>query len=69
MIREIYPSIEMISKLYNKPAIEFRRRVDGRIEWVCEHGVGHTVWWPKHLDGVHGCDGCCKELKEMINND
>lgn len=40
-------------------------RADGRVEWVCEHGVGHTInvplpfvteqaWW------VHGCDGCCE---------
>ena len=40
-------------------------RSDGRREWICEHGIGHTVgvpegkkndeeWW------VHGCDGCCK---------
>jgi hypothetical protein len=29
------------------------RRADGRIEHVCEHGVGHG-------DHVHGCDGCCQ---------
>lgn len=22
----------------------FIRRFDGRIEWVCEHGVGHTTY-------------------------
>ena len=46
----------------------FIKRADGRIEYVCEHGVGHTVavpgdkedesaWW------IHGCDGsvCCEK--------
>jgi DnaJ-class molecular chaperone len=43
---------------------EFNYRSDGRVERVCEHGIGHTVsiravdrpsesWW------AHGCDGCC----------
>jgi len=27
-------------------------RADGRMEWICEHGVGHG-------NHVHGCDGCC----------
>jgi len=34
---------------------------DGIIEWICEHGVGHTVWSP-HDYNVHGCDGCCRKL-------
>jgi len=46
-------------------------RADGRIEWVCEHGVGHTIWAPagyrkmtgKYWD-THGCDGCCSKKKE-----
>ena len=37
------------------------RRVDGRIEWVCEHGIGHTLFSPKE-DYAHCCDGCCKKL-------
>ena len=24
-------------------------REDGRVEWVCEHGVGHTIAIPYHL--------------------
>ena len=52
---------------------QFIRRADGRIERICEHGVGHTV----DISGVryvdfddersvsawwsHGCDGCCSE--------
>ena len=39
-------------------------REDGRIEWTCEHGIGHTIVVPaKYQDEdswwVHGCDGCC----------
>jgi len=37
-------------------------RSDGRIEWGCEHGIGHTVYSP-NKDYIHGCDGCCKKLK------
>ena len=43
-------------------------RGDGRVEWMCSHGVGHTVGvipgkfniesWGKSW-GIHGCDGCC----------
>lgn len=55
--------IKTIAKKYNLSEEEFLRRGDGRIEWICEHGVGHTVWYPKDSDSVHGCDGCCKKLK------
>lgn len=27
-------------------------REDGRIEYICEHGVGHS-------NDIHGCDSCC----------
>lgn len=27
-------------------------RAGGRMEWKCEHGVGHG-------SHIHGCDGCC----------
>jgi hypothetical protein len=37
-------------------------RQDGRVEWLCEHGIGHcighVVAWEDWM-GVHGCDGCC----------
>jgi len=44
---------------------ELNVRADGRIEWVCEHSVGHTIWFPKGSDSVHGCDGCCQNLKKQ----
>lgn len=28
---------------------DVQRRADGRLEWVCSHGVGHTVWIPSHI--------------------
>ena len=51
-----------------------RWRSDGRIERVCEHGIGHTisVKYVKYRepDGsvspswwAHGCDGCCKDYE------
>jgi hypothetical protein len=42
---------------------EISWRRDGRLEWICEHGVGHTVYEPKGKDYIHGCDGCCKKVK------
>jgi hypothetical protein len=40
-------------------------RSDGRVERVCEHGIGHTIAVPAHYFEdvswwVHGCDGCCR---------
>jgi len=45
------------------------RRADGRIEWICEHGVGHTIEVPKGKEDSeawwsHGCDGCCGKLRK-----
>jgi len=43
------------------------KRMDGRIEWVCEHGVGHTVYNPNDWGKwtfSHGCCGCCETSKE-----
>lgn len=37
--------------------------MDGRLEWVCEHGTGHTVYEPRRSGFIHGCDGCCYEVK------
>ena len=54
---------------------KYRRRDDGRIEKVCEHGIGHPISVPDSMgeEGyIHGCDGCCKnwdlenELKDLI---
>ncbi len=46
--------------------MSFNWRSDGRLEWLCEHGVGHTVHVPpdKASESVyweHGCDGCCQK--------
>ena len=55
----------------------FCHRVDGRIEAVCKHGIGHTIDAPKVYKKQrhwqrHGCDGCCtkefvKQAKRLLN--
>src|SRR3990167_7073574 len=42
-------------------------RSDGRIEWECEHGIGHTLRVPEKYENEwawwsHGCDGCCEGI-------
>ena len=57
----------------SKWAKELNRRADGRVEWLCSHGVGHTILIPKgaskNMYG-HGCDLCCskedKHIQEII---
>ena len=63
-------TIKQIAKKYSKPEKEFGYRMDGRIEWHCKHGIGHTVWSPRKDDVyyIHGCDGCCKKLEERKND-
>ena len=39
----------------------FNWRLDGRLEWICKHGIGHTVYAKKD-EYVHGCDGCCEKV-------
>lgn len=58
---------EELTKFMSNFGLYFRE--DGRIEWQCkDHSIGHTVWYPKGSDSVHGCDGCCgtTTLREMI---
>ncbi len=52
---------EEIAKKYNVDINHLNKRIDGRIEWICEHGVGHTIYSPNG-NYIHGCDGCCKKL-------
>jgi len=56
--------IETMAKMYGLSEKEFLYRADGRIEWICKHGIGHTVFYPRGSNDVHGCDGCCKQLKK-----
>ncbi len=52
-------------------------RVDGRIEFLCEPGCGHTIHIPEWIQKSkseqqkntwwsHGCDGCCDGVGELI---
>jgi hypothetical protein len=61
---------------YKKPkwAVEQIRRADGRIEDICEHGVGHpNADYLKELkeagkltwQGIHGCCSCCFPKEEV----
>jgi hypothetical protein len=55
-------AVDMLKKLDLWNDCQFRS--DGRIEWVCKHGVGHTVWASKKLGKsgyTYGCDGCCSK--------
>jgi hypothetical protein len=50
------------------------KRIDGRIERICPHGIGHTIYVPsryKDIDAwwIHGCDGCCKSYKKLTEKD
>lgn len=59
-------NLKEASKKYKLPLKELQYREDGRIEWVCKHGVGHTVYAPYNLGDhgyTHGCDGCCNHIK------
>ena len=49
-----------LAKKYKKKPNTFQQKEDGRIEWVCKHGIGHTVYGN---DMTHCCDGCCIKLK------
>ena len=60
MTKQNHPKIIEMVKKYNLSESEFNLRTDGRVEWVCKHGVGHTVFG----EGTHGCDGCCNKLKQ-----
>jgi DnaJ-class molecular chaperone len=68
------PKGRVCGKCYGTGAYNpnFNFRTDGRVEEMCEHGIGHTVsiiavsaavtereknaWWS------HGCDMCCGDM-------
>lgn len=44
-------------------------RMDGRVEFICEHGVGHTLHNPNDWGKwtmSHTCDGCCEGVEDLI---
>ena len=44
--------------------------MDGRLEYFCKHGVGHTIYAPfnSSVDFIPGCDGCCEDLDVYDGN-
>lgn len=63
MIKQKYAQVFELLGEYDKGKLNWR--MDGRLEWVCKHGVGHTIYVPPEHENdeawwAHGCDGCCK---------
>lgn len=61
-------TMERLLRFLDKPSYLLNKRSDGRYEWLCKHGIGHTVSVPKeHAKDKswweHGCDGCCSKFK------
>lgn len=56
--------IKEVANAYKVGVDELQYRGISRIEWICEHGVGHTIWSPFNFF-EHGCDGCCQKI---LNN-
>lgn len=62
----IKEKIKELSDSLNIPEDNFILRDSGIIEWKCEHNVGHPVFVPDNIKSwgwIHGCDGCCSNLK------
>lgn len=59
---EIILKFKKLNKSLKFDINDFNIRSDGRIEYICSHGVGHTIYSPNN-NFVHGCDGCCRGLK------
>lgn len=53
--------VEDLCKKYKIKKKDLVFRADGRIEWLCDHGVGHPIYAPNG-NYVHGCCGCCAKL-------
>ena len=66
MLSEYFVRDEIIELI---PIDKIIYRTDGRIEWRCEHGIGHTMWHPVNSDTIHGCDECCLKFIEGVKND
>lgn len=59
-------TIKEISTRLNLPIKTLQTREDGRVEWLCSHGIGHTIYNPNDKGTyafVHGCDGCCNNIE------
>lgn len=43
-------------------------RADGRVEYDCGHGRGHTIYSTNN-DYIHGCDRCCEDYTIIFPED
>jgi hypothetical protein len=67
---KMLPAKKELIKL--NPSLKDKRiilRGDGRVEFICKHGIGHTIYYPKGSSATHGCDGCCKDIKCLNEDD
>lgn len=72
-IQSVHKSVEdiFLRRNPNCKEKELNWRADERLEWICPHGVGHTVFSPTREEEpeghwIHGCDGCCKGLVTFL---
>ena len=56
----------MLNKYSEKVEDNLNMRIDGRVEWICKHGVGHTIYAPtgEEWEFIHGCCRCCEGKRE-----
>ena len=59
---EMNKFVKDFCELNNCTELDIIYRMDGRIEWVCENGIGHTIY-SRDNNYVHGCNGACAKLK------
>ena len=68
IIEQAEKIIPTLAKKYGIEESSLHIRLDGRIEWICSHGVGHTIHAPMEGSAwfIHGCceEMCCNKLKE-----
>lgn len=68
--KEIRKEVQKIASKAGIDSLDYTIRADGRVELICEHGVGHPsrkltllyrgIW--NDCDSIHGCDSCCVKL-------
>lgn len=59
------PTVEEFKKKFGHLEMKnIHFRLDDRVEWICEHGIGHTIFDVANQPRIHGCDGCCSKLEK-----
>jgi len=58
--------LKELAKKFKVKEEELLVRADGRVEWQCSHGIGHTIYAPPFSDFVHCCDRCCDKFDKIL---